>query len=415
MNSRERILVTLTHHEPDRVPVDFGATPSSGISAIAYNSLIEYLGLSNSRTRVYDTVQELAQPETPVLELFHADALDIQRAFDQDDSLWYPVSLADGSMAEYPIWTRPVKQTDGSYHFYDPEGTLVGKKPVGGTFYDGTCYPYENGYPDHFRNLQKDMQKSIWAAMVMSPGHLSQQPDYWSILREGVLHLRESSDKALIIGLGCNLFEWGSFLRRMDNFLMDLYLDPLNVERLLDGLMEIHLSKLEKICAAIGDLVDFAKFGDDLGMDSGPFMDPSVYRAFFKPRHKMLTEFVRQHSGMHPFLHSCGSIYQLIPDLIDAGFEVLNPVQTNATGMDPMVLKSEFGRDITFWGGGIDTRKILNFGTPGEVKDQVKKRLEVFSKNGGYVFNTIHNILPDVPPRNIVSMFEAVDEFNGLR
>jgi uroporphyrinogen decarboxylase len=144
-------------------------------------------------------------------------------------------------------------------------------------------------------------------------------------------------------------------------------------------------------------------------------MEPAVYRQFFKARHTKLTDFIRKNSSMHPYLHSCGSIYQLIPDLIDAGFEVLNPVQTSATGMDPRVLKTEFGNSITFWGGGIDTRRILNSGTIKEVKDQVKLRLEIFSKNGGYIFNPVHNILPDVPPQNIIAMFEAVDEFNGLR
>ncbi len=413
MTSRERILTALQHKQPDRVPVDIGATPSSGISAIAYTRLVKHLGMDHARTQVYDTVQELARPSEEVLNLFGADALDIHRAFDAEDQDWYPVALADGSAAEYPVWTKVSPQPDGSFHYYGPEGELVGLKPAEGTFYDGTLFPYLSGYPDHFRDIEKDMSRSIWAAMKMSPWHLSDQPGFWKNLRTGVKRLRETSDRALIIGLGCNLFEWGSFLRRMDNFLMDIYLDPVNVERLLDALMQVHMEKLARVCESVGDLVDFAKFGDDLGMDTGPFMEPEVYRTLFKPRHKMLCEFVKHNSNMHTYLHSCGSIYSLIPDLLDAGFEVLNPVQTNAAGMDPAALKREFGKDVTFWGGGIDTRSVLNFGTPQQVKNQVKERLEIFAKEGGYVFNTVHNILPEVPPENIVAMFEAVKEFNG--
>lgn len=159
------------------------------------------------------------------------------------------------------------------------------------------------------------------------------------------------------------------------------------------------------------DVVDILRFGDDLGMDSGPFMQLATYRKLFKPRHAMLCRYVKTHSQMHTFLHTCGSIYKLIPDLIDAGFEILNPVQTNARNMEPERLKREFGNNVTFWGGGADTRFVLNRATPAEVKAHVKQRLEVFAPGGGFVFNTVHNILPDVPPENIVAMFEALEEF----
>ncbi|HDL18679.1 MAG TPA: methyltransferase, partial [Bacteroidetes bacterium] len=198
-----------------------------------------------------------------------------------------------------------------------------------------------------------------------------------------------------------------------DNFLMDLVTDQQNVEALLDALMEIHLATLEKVCREVGDLADILRFGDDLGMDSGPFMSPEIYRKLFKPRHKMLCDYVKKNSGMRTFLHSCGSVYKLIPDLIEAGYEILNPVQTNCTDMEPEKLKKEFGRDITFWGGGADTRFVLNRAAPDEVKEHVKKRLDIFMPGGGFVFNTVHNILPEVPPENIIAMFEAVEEFNG--
>jgi len=218
-----------------------------------------------------------------------------------------------------------------------------------------------------------------------------------------------------MIVVGCNLFEWGTFLRRIDNFLMDLIIQPREVERLLDALMEIHMGTLEKVCQAVGDVADIIRFGDDLGMDSGPFMSPEIYRKLFKPRHKQLCEYARKHSRMHTFLHSCGSIYALLLDLIEAGFEIINPVQTSARDMEPERLKREFGKEITFWGGGCDTRAVLNRATPEEVRKHVLRRLEIFAPGGGFVFNTVHNILPEVPPENIVAMFEAVREFNGER
>ncbi len=154
--------------------------------------------------------------------------------------------------------------------------------------------------------------------------------------------MRAQSDRALMIVCGCNLFEWGTFLRRIDNFLMDLLEEPEQVEALLDALMERHLATLEKVCAAVGDVCDILRFGDDLGMNTGPFMSPSTYRAIFKPRHKMLCDYVHRHSGMKTFLHSCGSIYRLMPDLIEAGYDVITPVQTVTQDMEPERLKQEF-------------------------------------------------------------------------
>jgi len=140
-------------------------------------------------------------------------------------------------------------------------------------------------------------------------------------------------------------------------------------------------------------------------------MSPAIYRKIFKPRHKLLTGYVKKHSQMHTFLHSCGSIYRLLPDLIEAGYEIINPVQTNSRDMQPERLKREFGKELTFWGGGVDTRQILNRGTPDQVKDDVHRNIETLSPGGGFVFNPIHNILPDVPPKNIVAMYAAIDEY----
>ena len=415
MTPRERVLASLDHKEPDRVPLDLGATPSSGISIIAYNRLTRFLGAPDRRGRIYDVVQQLAQPDDWVVDRLGVDVLDIGRTFNRRDSDWHPVTLSDGSAAEYPQWFAPRKEADGSFSAMDAEGARIASMPSGATFFDQTCFPYMDGYPADYRGLQAAMAKVHWSALAHSPWDNAGDPAFWSRLRENALALRKTTDKALMIVCGCNLFEWGTFLRRLDNFLMDIYSDQAGVESLLDALMEVHLATLEKVCSAVGDVADVLRFGDDLGYDAGPFMAPEIYRKLFKPRHAALCSFVRKNSGMRTFLHSCGGIAPLIPDLIDAGFEVLNPVQTSAQGMDPVVLKREFGHDVTFWGGGADTRRVLNFATPAEVKRHVHERMSILSPGGGFVFAAVHNIMPDVPPENAAAMFEAVAEFNGRR
>lgn len=412
MNSRERVLASINHKEPDRVAVDLGSTPSSGISAIAYNNLKKYLGITTGHNRVYDVVQQVTQPEDEIIDRFGIDVIDLGRTFNTKDSDWYETALPDGSTAEYPTWFRPVRHEDGSMNAFLADGTQVGKMPRGATFFDQTVFPYVDEYPEDYRNLPDAMGKVIWSALVHSPWDNAGNPGFWETLRENALALRQNTDKAIMIVCGCNLFEWGTFLRKIDNFLMDIYSEPEEVERLLDALMEQHLATLSKVCSYVGDVVDIIRFGDDLGMDSGPFMSPEKYKAIFKPRHKLLCDYVKKHSNMKTFIHSCGSIYKMIPDLIDAGIDIINPVQTVCKDMEAERLKREFGRDVTFWGGGADTRYIMNGGTTQQVKEDVKRRLEIFAPGGGFVFNPVHNLLPDVPPQNIVAMFEAVEEYN---
>ncbi len=411
MTSRERILTAIDHRTPDRVPVDLGASPSSGISIVAYDNLVRYLGM-DLPTYGYDVIQQVAQPPMELLEHFGVDVLDLGRYFTETPGYWHELELTPGHKALYPSWFKPEKQPDGSWHAFGPSGRCVGRMPVGATFFDQTIFPYIDGYPADYRNLGDDMALSVWGGLGITPWDGNDGPDFWQRLRRTALEAREKSDKALIIGVGCNLFEWGCFLRRMDNFLMDLFLQPDEVARLLDALVEHHMATLEKVCNAVGDVVDIVKFGDDLGTNQGALMPAETYHELFYPRHKAMCDYVKSHSRMKILLHSCGSISLLLPDLIRAGFEIINPVQINARDMDPAFLKREFGRDVTFWGGGVDTQSVLNNGTPEQVREQVLRHLAIFSEGGGYVFNTVHNIMPDVPPENIVAMFDAVNEFS---
>jgi uroporphyrinogen decarboxylase len=408
VTSRERIINTINHIQADRIPIDLGATTVTGVSAIAYNKLTEHLGIGGP-ARVFDVVQQLAYVDEEVASHFGTDAIDLNSVF-IDDMQWYDFELNDGSQAKYPTWFRPERDMDGSWIIRDDAGKIMSKMAQLGTVFDQSIFPWAEGYPEDINEITAAFKSINWTAHSHNK--------YISIdeeeLRLRVISLKEKSEKAILMSGGAKLLEIGFFLRRMDNMLMDLLADHKNLSRLLDKLMELHLAGLEKKISAVGDLVDVIRFGDDLGMSSGAFMDMGTFRKFFKPRYKELCDYVKQHSNMKIFLHSCGSIRQFIPDLIEVGFDILNPVQTNCHGMDPRGLKEDFGREITFWGGGIDTSSVLPLGTPEEVRADVLDRCEILSKDGGFIFAPIHNILPEVPPENIVAAYDAVREFNGI-
>jgi len=410
--SRQRVRDSLSHKQPDKVVVDFGSTTSSGITAVAYNQLKEFMGLEAGPTRIYDAIQQLAIVEGPFLDLFGADLIGLDIEYETSPQDWYPVTLCDGSAGYWMNSFRPRHNPDGSYELVDEKGRVTRRMPAGTPFFDQMYSPFVDGYPDNLRNLHKAIPKNLWGAVPRVPYCFANQPDFWGKLRRKAESLKNTSDRAIVFNAECNLFEWGAYLRRMDNFLMDLYIEPKKVEDLMDSLLDWRMESLQKIVETVGDFVDVFRFADDLGMDTGPFMSPDVYRRLFKPRHKILCDYVKKHTNAFTCLHSCGSIYELIPDLIDAGFDCLNPVQTNCLNMEPAHLKREFGSEVVFWGGGCDTLNILNLGTPEEVRQDVLERIDVFSPAGGFVFCPIHNILPDVPPQNIVAMFKAVAEFN---
>jgi uroporphyrinogen decarboxylase len=207
---------------------------------------------------------------------------------------------------------------------------------------------------------------------------------------------------------GGNLLEIGQFLFRNDNFFMLLAGEPQQAHAFLDRLVEIHLANLEKFLAAVGDSIDIVQFGDDLGMQTGPQISAAMYREFFKPRHSRMWKRAKQLANVKVMLHCCGGVRELLPDLIDAGLDAINPVQISCRGMEARGLKADFGKDIVFWGGGCDTQTILPQGTPAAVRDHVKQQVEIMRQGGGFVFQQVHNIMANVPPQNVVTMFEAI-------
>lgn len=409
MTSRERIRAAVAHREPDRLPVDCGAMRSTGLQAIAYNNLKTHLGVTEGYTRVFDVIQQLAEPESWFLDRFGIDAINAGREFPYTG--WQKWTLPDGSACEIPDY-MDFRRDGDDWIAVDPDGDTLARMYPGCTYFSQSIHPLAvDNWISLLDQVPRLMGKVCWGGLAepIYAGGLSD--DNLARIGNHCRHLHETTDRAIMIAFGANLFEWASYLRRMDNVLMDIAAEPAQLEALLDTLVEIHLANLDRLLPVLGNNVDLIQLGDDLGMESGPFFSPTTFRELFKPRYKMIVDRVKQHCpDMIVFLHCCGGVFPLIGDLIEVGIEVINPVQISATGMDPAALKREFGNDITFWGGGCDTQTVLPRGTPQEVRDHVRRNIDIFAPGGGFVFNQVHNVLAEVPPENIVAMYEAAME-----
>lgn len=409
MTSRERVLTAIDHREPDRLPIDCGAMRSTGIMAIAYNRLKEHLGITTGDTRVFDSVQQLAVPEQWYLDRFRIDAVDLARVFAGEEEDWIDWELPDGTAARFPRWLH-IEPHNGGWVCLNDDGVVIGEMTASSTYFTQRVFPLMGTLPDSFEKLEEWMNMSPWAFMSDPIWKNAARPDFWEFLSARAREFSESTDYAIMLGFGGNLFEWGQFLYRTDEFLVNLLTERSTMERLLDALVERHMAALDKVLDAVGPYIQLIQFGDDLGTQNASMISPELYHDLFYPRHKKLFTRARDR-GVKVFFHSCGAIADLIPDLLDAGVDVLNPVQIGATGMAPDQLKRKFGADVTFWGGGVDTQHTLSLSGPDAVKDEVRRNCEIFAKGGGYVFNQVHNIVADVPPENVLAMYEAASEF----
>jgi uroporphyrinogen decarboxylase len=411
LTSRERVRIALSHKEADRVPIDFGAMRSTGISAIAYNNLRKKLGIKDGLARMYDFQQQLAYPEKEVRDLFHVDVIDAGQAFLIEDKYWRKWKLNDGSLCLIPKYLDVEIDDKETVYLKNINGVVVGKKPKTSLYVDQVYWPFFE-LPAIPEEIDASKFADVLWAVPSPPWYLDIFDDkQYKIFIESIKKLHDESEYAIMLAVGCNLFEMGTWLRRFDNFLSDIILDKPGVGRLLDKLVEGYMRNLERVLNGVKDYVDILQFGDDLGTQQGPFVPPKIFKEVFVPRYKEMWNYVHNISSCKIFLHSCGSIYELIPYLIEAGLDVLNPVQTTTTNMEEEKLKREFGKDITFWGGGVNTRDVLPVKSPSEVKEDVKRRIEIFGKGGGYIFNSIHNVMADVPPENVIAMFEAAYEY----
>ncbi|MGC9523293.1 MAG: uroporphyrinogen decarboxylase family protein [Anaerolineae bacterium] len=405
--SRERVLMTVDHQVPDRVPIDLGGHRSSGIMAIAYNKLKQHLGITSGDIYVYDFVQQLAIIEPPVLDRFAVDTVELGRGFALSSEDWRTWVLPDGTPCKIPAFIEPRKVGD-DWHILDPDGTLIAVQKAGSLYFEQTCFPLQHYTGDDFSHLEDAMTKVMWATLGSPPAPIGFDEVGLVQLSEEAKALRERTDRAILGLFGGNLMEWGQFLFRMDNFLMQLAMHPQRMHRFLDALTEIHLRDLEAFLSAVGSYIDIILFGDDLGMQTGPQISPKMYREFFFPRHRLLWQRAKELADVKVMLHSCGSVEAYMPMFIEAGLDILQPLQTTAHGMEAAYLKRTYGRDLCLWGGGCDTQTVLSRATPEEVAADVRRRVEVLANGGGYVFQQIHNVMADVPPENIVAMLDAV-------
>jgi len=390
MTSRERVLTALNHREPDKVPIDFGGMGSTGIMAIAYNRLKEELGLNKNLTRMLDITQQLAIPDKEILDLFQVDVISLERSYMQNDGDWKEWQLPNNSKVEIPTELMP-QWVENEWVLMDGE-RIKARMPE-------SCLYFENCNPPlEYAITEQDIQNYKWRIYT---------DEYFRKLENKAKQLNEETEYAIMGSFGGNIIEEYQILRGYSNSMLDLVADPSFAEALIGKLIEVHLTNLEKYLQAVSKYIQVIQMGDDLGMQSGPQISLELYQTYIKPAHKKIYQNVKNNSDLFLFLHSCGSIYDFIPDLIDTGVDILNPVQFSATDMDSKNLKEKFGDKITFWGGGVDTQKILPFGTLEEVSDQIEQQINIFSPGGGFIFAAVHNIQANVPTENIIKLFET--------
>ena len=284
--------------------------------------------------------------------------------------------------------------------------------PPGALYFEQTYYPKAD--PDNIlMTLEQAMAECLWTAVGSPPGPLVAGEQGRILLREKAKTLRSSTDRAIVGLFGGSLVELGHFLFRHDNFFMMLAAEPKRAHYFLDEAVEYHLANIERYLEDVGEYIDIIGFGDDMGTQAGPQFSPEMYREFFMPRHQKMWRRAKELADVRVMLHCCGGVRPLLNDMIDAGLDAINPVQISCEGMDAAGLKRDFGERLTLWGGGCDTRSLLNTATPEEIREHVLSQLEILSPGGGFVFQQVHNILADVPPENVAAMFEAVREFKG--
>jgi len=379
MTPRQRVQKALNHEIPDRVPIDLGGF-QTGIHTKAYAELIAHLGIEDE-IAILDPVQQLAVPCEELLERFGVDIRylcahgpdsfggSIEQN-ERDGKLWHDLTDEFGV-----VWSMP----DAQQLYMD-----ISHHPLAGA---------------GIRNLAD------------YPFPLGGDPTRFTEVRQKALELRSETPYAISTGIGGVVYEICWYMRGLERWFTDMMDNPAFCEALLDRTLAFWMDYYTCFMAEVGDLVDVVMIGDDVGGQSGPLFSPQFYRKIVKPRQKKLVRHIKSLTEAKIWYHTCGSVAEYIPDLLDNGIDILNPVQTSAERMDPVELKAMYGDKLVFWGGAIDTQHVLPFATPGEVREHVRRNLEIFKPNAGYVFNNVHNIQVGVPPENIVALFDTAIEF----
>jgi uroporphyrinogen decarboxylase len=378
MTPRQRLRKALNHEIPDRVPIDLGGN-QTGIHKNAYVNLARHLG-APAGIEIMDAVQQLARPSELVLERLHVDTRYVAAG---------PASTWKGGIVAAERGGRV-------WHDLTDEFGVRWSMPDDQPLYmDITLHPLAEA-------AVKDVREYPWPK--------GDDPSRFAGLRERAQRLWRDTPYAVVSGISGVIYETCWYLRGLERWFRDLLTDPEFCEAMLDQTLKYWLDWFRLFLDEAGDIVDVIMIGDDLAGQHGPLFNPAIYRRLVKPRHRRLVEYIRSRSRAKIWYHTCGSCAAFIPDLLENGIQILNPVQTSARHMDPFELKSRFGRDLVFWGGGCDSQRVLPRGAPSEVVEEARRNLEAFKPGGGYVFSGIHNIQGEVPPENIIALFDTAHE-----
>lgn len=383
MKPRERVRLALNHQEPDRIPIDLGATIVSSITKSAYIDLKHYLGMPLEEIRMLDYVQQLPYLDETLLERFGVDF----------------------RLVQLPAATAPGLEifTEGDYYaFIDRWGSKLHMPKQGGLYFDWVDFPINE-------LSEKALDEYNWP-----------RPDpHEQIVRLGeqARYLYENTDYALVGSgvIGGGIFEQPARTIGLENFLMALAAEPKLADRLMEQITDIYIESCNQYLDQVGQYIEVFTYWDDVNTQNGWLIRPEVYRKMIKPKQRRLVEAIKQKTQAKIFFHGCGAVFDLIPDLIEVGFDILNPVQVSARGMDTRRLKEVYGNEIIFWGGGVDTQNVLPFGTPQEVVAEARRRIDDLASGGGFVFAAVHNIQAFIPPENIVALFETALDYGKYK
>jgi len=379
MDSRERLNLALNHKEPDRIPFDLGATVLTSIHHKSYQALRAYLGLPKVEPRIVDIFQQIVSVDDDLRDYLKVDVRDV----------------AARSSATFRI---ELKEMEGYTYFYD-EWDIGWRMPKdAGWYYDMFDHPLKNA------QTVAEIENYKWPDPT--------DPARFVGMKERARHAAEVEKQGVFMGGLCaGIMEMAAWTRGFANYFSDFANNEKLIVALMRKVMELKMAYWENALAEVGDYVDAVNEADDFAGQFRMLISPSMYRRIVKPLHKELFDFIHARTKAKLFFHSCGAIRPVIGDLIEIGVDILNPIQVSATGMDSAELKREFGKDIVFWGGGVDTQRVLGGDTLEAVRLDTRRRIEDLAPGGGFVFATVHNIQGNVPPENIMAMWETLQEY----
>ena len=421
MTSRERLRKAIHHEEADRVPLDLGSTLVTGIQASMYAKLKKALGITTGDIKVYDPYQMLAEVEDDVKKALGIDTYGVQlptTIFGYRNENWKPFKLFDGTEVlisghfEYDI---SEKGDILQYPKGDRSAPPSGKMPKGGFYFDTIVRqePIDEGKLD-----PKEWVEQTYSLYTDEDLRYLEDTSKWYY---------ENTDYGLVgnfwgAGFGDIAIVPGPHvpnpkgIRDPEEWYVSSITRKEYIKEIYHYQFEIQMENLKMYREAVGDRIDvIVMSGTDFGSQNGPFISPASYRELYKPLHKAMNDWIHKNTGWKTFYHSCGSDVAFLDDFVEAGVDILNPVQISAAGMDPEFLKGNYGDKLVFWGGGIDTQHTLPFGTPEAVKEEVKRNIDIFGKDGGFVFNFVHNVQATVPIDNLIAVFDTFKNYSSYK